>query len=144
MNLQTPDRDFDHLFPAFRSAYQQVLRRMWELTGHEWHMMEGYRSQERQAWLYASGRTRPGPIVTKKAHASWHAAGLAADSAPIKNGQAWYGAPRHWWELLRQVGREHGLINPAWGFGDLGHLQIADTKQRPAALAWVARGFPAG
>jgi hypothetical protein len=71
MGIQTPDRSYDHLFPEFRRRLQKVTQAMRELTGCEWHMMEGYRSLERQRWLYAQGRMRPGPIVT------WLAARLA-------------------------------------------------------------------
>jgi len=42
----------------------QVL--MWELIKHfDVAVIQGYRTPEEQAELYASGRTKPGPIVTK-------------------------------------------------------------------------------
>jgi hypothetical protein len=52
-------------------------------------VVEGYRSDERQAWLYAQGRTRPGLIVTNAASAKLSAHGymckqvVAADGSTI-------------------------------------------------------------
>lgn len=45
-------------------------------------IVEGLRSKERQAELYAQGRTLPGPIVTWTKH-SKHLTGKAVDIAPL-------------------------------------------------------------
>lgn len=42
----------------------RVVERAIELTGQDFTVIEGLRTPERQADLYAQGRTRPGPIVT--------------------------------------------------------------------------------
>ena len=138
MDVEHADRDWGHLYPAFRAKLEAVLAEMHRRTGEEWILVEGYRSQARQTWLYAQGRTRPGPVVTWIEHPAWHGAGLAADVMPQKTG---YKAPLSWWQTLLTVGIAHGLANPAFANGDHGHLQIADKDLRPAALAWVERGF---
>jgi peptidoglycan L-alanyl-D-glutamate endopeptidase CwlK len=144
MSIETPDRDYGHLYPEFRRRLQQVTQAMLKQTGLEWHLMEGYRSLERQRWLYAQGRTRPGPVVTWMKSPLWHGSGLAADLAPVKDGEIWYGAPLKYWELLRVTGARYGLTNPAFRRGDHGHLQLGDAHLRELALAWIGRGFPAG
>jgi peptidoglycan L-alanyl-D-glutamate endopeptidase CwlK len=50
-------------------------------------ILETYRSNERQLWLYAQGRTRPGTIVTNLKVPAMHGAGLAFDFAMKENGQ---------------------------------------------------------
>lgn len=42
----------------------RVVERAIEITGQDFMVLEGVRTPERQAELYAQGRTRPGPIVT--------------------------------------------------------------------------------
>lgn len=50
-------------------------------------VISGLRSWAAQAALYASGRTKAGPIVTKaKPGSSWHNYGLAIDLGLFKNG----------------------------------------------------------
>jgi peptidoglycan L-alanyl-D-glutamate endopeptidase CwlK len=143
-SIQIPDREFDHLFPDFRRRLQAVTQAMFAATGLEWHMVEGYRSVERQRWLYAQGRTRPGPAITWMKSPLWHGSGLAADMAPVKGGSIWYGAPLSMWQQLLATGKKHGLSNPAFRRGDHGHLQLADPHLRELALAWIRHGFPAG
>ena len=41
-----------------------VVRRAMEITAQDFAVIEGVRTKERQAKLYAQGRTEPGPIVT--------------------------------------------------------------------------------
>ena len=56
------------------------------LCNFEIMVVEGLRSKERQAQLYAQGRTTPGNKVTWTLK-SKHIDGLAVDLAPIQNGQ---------------------------------------------------------
>lgn len=141
MSVTSADRSVSHLYPPFREKLQRVLREAEESLGEPWIMSEGYRSQERQTWLYAQGRTRPGRIVTWMRTPKWHGTGLAADCLPKRRG---YGAPYSWWQRYREIYHAHGLENPAWGNGDLGHLQLTDNTLRARALVWVRAGFPAG
>lgn len=133
--MQT-DRDPEHLHPAFRAKLAKVLEEVAAKTGHPWVIVEGYRSQARQTWLYSQGRTRPGNIVTWVKSPRWHGTGLAADVAPTKNGQVWYACPRSYWETLRTIYQSHGLGNPAWSKGDLGHVQSLNKGFRATAQAW--------
>ena len=141
MSASKVDRDWNHLYPAFRDKLQQVLDDVAEVTGEVWGMVEGYRSPERQLYLYAQGRTRAGKIVTWMKTPKWHGTGLAADVAPSKTG---YRAPMAWWQRLREIYQRYGLDNPAWGKGDLGHIQLSDSALRAKAQAWVRAGFPRG
>jgi hypothetical protein len=136
--LTKPDNDWGHLYPMFRIQLQKVLKEVSEASGMEWTLVEGYRSHVRQLYLFAQGRTRPGKIVTWLRSPKWHGTGLAADVMPKRLG---YKAHRKYWELLRVIYRRHGLENPAWEKGDLGHIQLSDSKMRLEALAWVKRGF---
>jgi peptidoglycan LD-endopeptidase CwlK len=136
------DRNRSHLFPDFRKRLEAVMTDVRRLTGREWMIVEGYRSQERQDWLYAQGRTRPGKVVTWIKSPRWHGKGLAADLAPLQSGKVWYGAPREVWKLMQDCAREHGLIDPAWAKGDLGHVEmVADAVTIRAAAAFVKAGF---
>ncbi|MBN8552183.1 MAG: M15 family metallopeptidase [Caulobacterales bacterium] len=42
----------------------RVVERAIELTAQDFMVLEGVRTPSRQKWLYAQGRTRPGPRVT--------------------------------------------------------------------------------
>jgi hypothetical protein len=137
------DRDWEHLYPAFRSKLRTVLEETARRTGRQWLLVEGYRSQERQTWLYAQGRTRLGQIVTWMRTPRFHGSACAADVAPDNGrGQPDYQAPRRLWETLRQVYHAHGLDNPAWAKGDLGHIQLSDRSTVQKGAAWAKAGFP--
>lgn len=83
-----------------------------------WVMFEGYRSQSRQNWLYAEGRTRPGPVVTH-VHTSYHSSGLAADCYPVDaRGEIIWEPPEAIWEIFGHCARACGL---EWG-GDFPKL----------------------
>ena len=140
-NVQSADRDWEHLYPSFRTRLHRVLERLRHETGTTWSLIEGYRSPRRQLWLYGQGRTRSGPIVTYKRHPTWHGAGLAGDVAPLKEQQPDYTAPMPVWEKLRAAGAGEGLENPAWAKGDRGHLQLSSLSLRSHALAWCRAGF---
>lgn len=131
------DASWDHLYPDFRAKLKKVLS---EAPGGPWKLVEGYRSQARQTWLYAQGRTRPGSIVTWMKTPRNHGAGLAADVIPA----AGYNAPRATWEGLRAAYLRHGLENPAWKKGDLGHVQwpASDEQANEEARDWCEAGFP--
>lgn len=146
MAVQDVDRDPLHLYLVFRDKLTAVLDKMAQETGETWRMTEGYRSQDRQLWLYGQGRPsftpygRSGNIVTWTLK-SKHKSALAADVIPSQTG---YHAPYSWWQKLRTVYQAAGLENPAWDKGDTGHIQWPgnDTQTYVAAAAWVAQGFP--
>lgn len=88
-NVETADVNMDHLFKSFRDKVVLILAQVnYETKGkipgvYGWKVAEGFRSQARQDWLYAQGRTRPGSIVTYKRGATGnHPKGLAVDIYP--------------------------------------------------------------
>lgn len=81
------DRDIEHLQPAFRDKVKTWLAKMKE-AGIEIRITETLRSYERQAELYAQGRTAKGQVVTNaRAGQSNHHWGLALDAYPVVNGK---------------------------------------------------------
>lgn len=111
------------LAPRFLERVEQVVEAMQEKGWDPW-IFETGRTKERQEWLYAQGRTRPGSIVTKaKSHlTSWHGYGLAVD---IIDAKEHWGAPAGFWEALGKACADHGLT---WGghwksFPDRPHCQ---------------------
>jgi hypothetical protein len=140
MSVKTVDKDWGHLFAPFREKLRRVLDEVSEATGDTWLLVEGLRSAERQTHLWHQGRTRPGKIVTWLRTPRLHGAGVAGDCMPKKRG---YNAPMAWWERYRAIYHRHGLANPAWGNGDLGHCELSDPTIRAKALVWVRAGFPA-
>jgi hypothetical protein len=141
------DKNPDHLYPAFRKVLEEALKKAEAEVGEAWVATEGYRSVDRQLYLYGQGRPgfrpygRPGQIVTWMKTPKNHGTGLAVDVIPKKKG---YNAPHSFWEKLRKVYTKLGLENPAWDKGDFGHIQwkSSDTSTHAKAAAWIAAGFP--
>lgn len=145
MSATAVDSSFGHLFPAFRDRLEAILAETGKLTGHKWVMAEGFRSQERQSWLYAQGRTRPGKIVTWMKVPVNHGAGLAADCYPTSDGKTPDFSLSHSnYVQFRACYLTAGLTNPAWAKGDYGHVQwpSGDGKTQSTAKLWVRQGFP--
>ena len=111
------EHDVTQLTPEFRERLQRVMDRMRREFGHEVTIVETMRSPERQAALFAQGRTAPGPVVTWTRN-SKHSQGLAADL--MVDGQ---------WENplgyahLHQVAKQEGLRT--LGARDPGHVELA-------------------
>ncbi len=87
-----------------------------------------YRSFAQQNALYAQGRTKPGPIVTKaKGGQSLHNYGLAVDVVPLgANGQPNWNVPNSTWQKIGAAGKKQGLEwGGDWkGFVDRPHFQL--------------------
>src|SRR3990167_8385956 len=116
------------LHPTFRAkAYK--LQQQCADEGLPFRLFEGFRSEERQAWLYASGRTRKGPIITKAAPGfSYHQYGLAGDWVLYINGKwSWDTSRKNMakWQRLQEIGVELGLEPLSW---ELPHLQLAGLR----------------
>lgn len=143
------DRSPTHLYPPFLAKLQPALQKAAARckSAFGWSRLDPFayaetlRTQERQNWLYAQGRTRAGKKVTWIRSPRWHGCGLAADMMFMFHG---YNVPHHAWEILREEYLAVGLANPAWGNGDYGHVQTppSDNAIRSAAAEWVRRGFP--
>ncbi|MDP9763837.1 phage tail tape measure protein [Deinococcus enclensis] len=109
------------------------------------YIHEGYRSQERQAQLYAQGRTAPGPVVTNaKPGQSIHNYGMAADiywKDPKTGKVLSFNDPRALAAArsLGQIAVGQGLVwggTPGWGGPvDLPHIQANLSWQEAARRA---------
>ena len=120
--------DLDAVHPSLRTAVQSVLAEL--KTGkHPFEVFEAFRSPERQASLYAQGRTKPGNKVTKaRPWTSYHQYGLAADFVLKIDGQwSWdtSGANAGHWKALHEIARKYGLEPLSW---ELPHLQMAGLR----------------
>lgn len=84
-NVQTVCRDLTKLAPFLVLRLNAALAECHEL-GYMVAVFEGYRSPERQQWLYDQGRTRDGRIITyAKPYESFHQYGLAVDIVGYQN-----------------------------------------------------------
>jgi len=113
------------LHPKFREALDHLLVRAAE-EGRPFKLFEAFRTPERQQWLYAQGRTRPGGIVTKALPwQSFHQFGLGADLVLFVNGQwTWSsdgGLGAHW-KRLPELAKEVGLRSLSW---EAPHVELA-------------------
>jgi peptidoglycan L-alanyl-D-glutamate endopeptidase CwlK len=106
-----------------REKAQLVLAEC-QQAGLPLRIFEAWRSPERQRYLYAQGRTRPGNIITyARGWESYHQYGLAADYVGYVNGSWTWSLPDATWNKLHQIGASHGLER--LGF-ETPHLQVAD------------------
>src|SRR5262245_43548476 len=78
--------ELSFLHPAIRQSVQDVQQQL-NGEGFDFHVFEAFRSPQRQAYLYAQGRTRPGKVVTyAEPWLSYHQYGLAVDFVLKTNG----------------------------------------------------------
>src|SRR5690606_11756935 len=109
-------RSLEGLNPEFRARLDRVIDRMESEHGHKVQIVETVREQSRQEYLYAQGRTRPGPVVTWTT-SSKHTQGRAADL--LVDGT--YDNPLAMVRLAR-IAREEGLRT--LGARDPGHVEL--------------------
>jgi peptidoglycan L-alanyl-D-glutamate endopeptidase CwlK len=125
--MTEPPRNSDPacLHPLFREKALALLAAL-AFEGIPFRLFEGFRSPERQRYLYAQGRTRPGAIVTKaRPWSSYHQYGLAGDFVLFESGKwSWdaAGANAGRWRRLQQTGRQLGLEPLSF---EAPHLQLA-------------------
>lgn len=102
------------MHPSVTAGLQELQRRL-ASSGIRLHVVEGDRPAERQAALFAQGRSAPGPVVTyARPWESAHNWGLAADVAPIP-------ATSANWARLRTLAQQVGFH--LLGEWDPGHLE---------------------
>lgn len=76
------------LHPAYIPLITKFIDAVEDFTQLTWRVVQGLRTWDEQARIYAQGRTIPGPIVTYSPPGySWHNYGVAVDIAPIVNNQ---------------------------------------------------------
>lgn len=108
------------------------IQRLSEISVIPFRVVQGLRSSQAQAALYAQGRTTPGAIVTNAPPGfSWHEYGLAVDIVPLVDGEPDWTLegenhvilPR--WIGLRDAGESLGLVSGSrWHSPDWPHLQL--------------------
>lgn len=98
-------------------------------AGLPFKIFEAYRTPQRQQYLYAQGRSTPGPKVTNAPPwSSYHQYGLAADFVLFDDGQWSWKSSGKWksaWVDMNNIGKQHGLEPLSW---ELPHLQLANLK----------------
>lgn len=118
-------RNWEKLDEAFTQRLLLVFKIMKESYGYEMVLLEGYRSPERQAALYAQG-----PSVTGVgANRSYHQFGLAADSAFVRDGKVVISEKDPWamqgYRLYGEVAEQVGLTwGGRWKLMDFGHVEL--------------------
>ncbi len=111
-NPLTRDRDMTKLHPIVRDRVDKTVAQL-NKENIPFRVFEAFRAPERQADLYAQGRTDAGKIVTKaKPWESYHQYGLAADLVLfVDNKWEWSdaGPKRAWWDRMTLVAQAIGL-----------------------------------
>jgi len=122
-DVSVADRDLSSLFSVFRKRIEGTLSCVIHDTKGKhgvatWRLVETYRSQARQNWLYAQGRTRPGAVVTWTRN-SLHRLRIAADFVPVDaRGVDMWDAHPDIWQQLGHCARANDL---QWGGDGLPH-----------------------
>ncbi len=107
-NVTTTCRDLAELLPAAQTACRLLFQECYKAGIKNIFITETYRSQERQKYLYAQGRTRPGQIVTWTLNSN-HKSRLAWDIA--------VGPPQTLYDVttLNKVGAIAKKLGIEWG-----------------------------
>ncbi|MGG2111899.1 M15 family metallopeptidase [Lysinibacillus pakistanensis] len=107
-SVTTTCRDLAELLPAAQTACRLLFQECYKAGIKNIFITETYRSQERQKYLYAQGRTRPGQIVTWTLDSN-HKSRLAWDIA--------VGPPQSLYDVttLTRVGAIARKLGITWG-----------------------------
>ncbi len=102
------DRDLTHLEVWFQRKVRSFL---WDTVIKELGVFvtEGYRSQERQNYLYAQGRTTPWAIVTwtlNSNHTKWTAIDIACSDPKL-----WLYPWMDWWNRVFDIAKKYDIIS---------------------------------
>ncbi len=122
-------RDLDQLLPVAQLACRLLFQECYKAGIQNVFITETYRSQERQNYLYAQGRTRPGQIVTWTLSSN-HQSRLAWDIA--------VGPPQSLYDvvILNRVGTIARKLGITWGGDwtgsiDRPHFEVPATWKMP-------------
>ncbi len=116
LDPRTPDRSLDRVDPELRTRLERVVDRMAREHGHDVEVVEGFRTDARQSWLFGQGRERPGPVVTWTQN-SRHESGRAVD---VRIDGSWDNPEAY--RRLQTIAQEEGLAT--LGPRDPGHLEL--------------------
>lgn len=107
-SVTTTCRDLAELLPAAQTACRLLFQECFKAGIKNIFITETYRSQERQNYLYAQGRTRPGQIVTWTLNSN-HKSRLAWDIA--------VGPPQSLYDVttLNRIGAIAKKLGITWG-----------------------------
>lgn len=116
------------LHPVMREAVQKVQETL-EKEGIPLKIFEAFRYPEKQADLYAQGRSKPGKVITyAQPWYSYHQYGLAVDFVIFKDGKwdwGMDGEKKKWWARMQELGKQYGLSPLDF---ETPHLQIGGTS----------------
>lgn len=132
MNLNTPQKSLDLLDPALKPIAENFLATC-KAKGLNVIIVETFRSNERQNFLYSIGRDEKGnkigrTVTRAKAGESKHNFGKAFDIACIYGGK--YAPDSHpAWKSAGIIGESLGLVwygNPRAKFFELAHFELKE------------------
>ncbi len=129
-DVSRANRDRTALDPELDARLARVEARM-RAAGHPIQVAETARSSSRQDWLFAQGRSRPGPVVTwtrESRHESGRAVDVTLSGPDAARGYA----------LLQEYARGEGLAT--LGMRDPGHLELRGGATSAAQAAGAATG----
>lgn len=123
----TTCRDISELLPAAQTACRLLFQECFKAGIKNVFITETYRSQERQKYLYAQGRTRPGQIVTWTLDSN-HKSRLAWDIA--------VGPPHSLYDVatLSRVGAIARKLGITWGGDWIGNIDRPHFEVQPT---WI-------
>ncbi|WP_417671975.1 D-alanyl-D-alanine carboxypeptidase family protein [Roseibium sp.] len=129
VNPEKRDTDLAHLHPLVRQKVEKIQKEL-DKANIPMRVFEAYRSPERQAFLYAKGRTSSGPKVTNAGPwQSYHQYGMAADFVRFENGRwNWNDSTpqqQKEWDRFHDIARAAGLEPLTW---ERPHVQLIGTS----------------
>jgi hypothetical protein len=129
------------LEPGFRARVAAMIADA-KAHGHDLRLLETYRSQARQASLYAQGRTKPGKRVTQLQKVGVHGYGLAADIGLFIDGNKLDPKGEHYMFFVALCAKHRMVSGIDWGtpkqghgFKDYDHVQGVPVFRQPALFA---------
>ena len=135
-NVELRDRDLAKIHPIVRGALVDLLAAL-ETESLPFKVFEAFRTPERQAWLYAQGRSRPGDKVTKAMPwQSMHQYGLAADLVLFVDGKWSWGGEARMWDRMHVLAKQRGLQYLSF---ETPHVEIVNADWQ----AYLNGNFPA-
>jgi len=140
-NPYARNNDLSLLHPIVRDAVIKVEKSLND-ESVPFKIFEAFRFPERQADLFAQGRTKSGEVVTyAQPWYSYHQYGLAVDFVLFEDGEwSWdndTAEKNEWWKRMHELGKKYGLSPLDF---ETPHLQISGTSSNA-----LSQGiYPAG